>query len=106
MEQAYLLSRTNLLLTDNPVDEVQLKAMIGNNSQLSTHLDQQASSLADALKGGDYLESDWPKRLQGNEGKDDGKQAETEPVTKQAADSKPIDSDSKLEKSTEGAKQN
>ncbi|MBO2649803.1 DUF2989 domain-containing protein [Shewanella algae] len=106
MEQAYLLSRTNLLLTDNPVDEVQLKAMIGNNSQLSTHLDQQASSLADALKGGDYLESDWPKRLQGNEGKDDGKQAETEPVTNQAADSKSIDSDSKLEKSTEGAKQN
>lgn len=83
MEQAYLLSRANLLLTDNPVDEVQLKAMIGNDNQLSTHLDQQASNLAEVLKSGDYLDSDWPKRLQG----DEEKQPETEPTETQAPDS-------------------
>ncbi|MGI2855239.1 DUF2989 domain-containing protein [Shewanella algae] len=83
MEQAYLLSRANLLFTDNPVDEVQLKAMIGNDNQLSTHLDQQASNLAEVLKNGDYLESDWPKRLQG----DEEKQPETEPTETQAPDS-------------------
>ncbi|GGZ42580.1 MULTISPECIES: DUF2989 domain-containing protein [Shewanella] len=101
MEQAYLLSRANLLLTDNPVDEAQLKAMIGNNSQLSTHLDEQASNLAEALKTGNYLESDWPKRLQGNA----GKQVDTEAGAAQAANSKTTDS-SKLEKSAEAAKQN
>ncbi|MCL1072938.1 DUF2989 domain-containing protein [Shewanella dokdonensis] len=61
-EQSYLMSRANLLLSNHPVNEAQLNALVGDKRRLA-QLDDQADALADTLSDGKYASSDWPTIL-------------------------------------------
>jgi hypothetical protein len=57
MEQAYLFSKANVILTKQPVSNDQMLAMIGGNMVLARQLDREAETLADALDSGNYANS-------------------------------------------------
>lgn len=61
-QQSYLMSKTNLLLSDNPVNETQLNALVGDKRQLAK-LNEDAKALANTLSSGTYADSHWPERL-------------------------------------------
>ncbi|MBO1270253.1 DUF2989 domain-containing protein [Shewanella sp. 4t3-1-2LB] len=61
-EQNYLMSRANLLLSNNQANEEKLNALVSTKIRLK-QLNEQAEELADALRNGAYSDSDWPRRL-------------------------------------------
>lgn len=61
---AYLLSRTNILMTDNKVSEAQMLMLINGDTTRQASLDAQAEDLADALESGNYQSSKIKRMLE------------------------------------------
>jgi hypothetical protein len=56
-EMYYLLSKTNIILTQSNFSEKQMLAMLQGNRLLQDKLDKEAKDLANVLKSGKYAES-------------------------------------------------
>lgn len=58
LELTYLLSRANVLMTDQVASEKRMLALIGGDKRLADYLDQQANELVDAIEDGSFNLSD------------------------------------------------
>ncbi|QFU22815.1 DUF2989 domain-containing protein [Shewanella eurypsychrophilus] len=56
-ELTYLLSRANVLMTDQKVSEDKMLALIAGDAELSRYLDKQADELVDVIEAGDFKQS-------------------------------------------------
>ncbi|WP_350563010.1 DUF2989 domain-containing protein, partial [Psychrobacter sp. CAL346-MNA-CIBAN-0220] len=56
-EKEYLLTRANLLMSDNHADEEKLLAIIKGNKTLATELDKQALELISAVMSKQFAQS-------------------------------------------------
>ncbi|MEC4724030.1 DUF2989 domain-containing protein [Shewanella sp. D64] len=61
-ELTYLVSRANILMTNNQVSEASMSALINRDTELQLYLDEQAEELADAL-GSSHYQSSKVKRI-------------------------------------------
>ncbi|MCL1052228.1 DUF2989 domain-containing protein [Shewanella abyssi] len=57
LEMHYLLSKTNIIITQSNFAEKQMLAMLQGNRLLQEKLDEEAEDLADVLRSGKYAES-------------------------------------------------
>ncbi|AAN55380.1 DUF2989 domain-containing protein [Shewanella oneidensis MR-1] len=69
LDKTYMLTKANLLLTQQKYSEDKMLALIGGNKTLAVTLDQYAQNLIDALKDGHYSSSpvaQWltPQRIE------------------------------------------
>ena len=64
LELTYLLSRANVLMTEQSVSEEKMLALIYGDTILQTFLDQQAEDLVDVLEDGEFSSSAIKKMLQ------------------------------------------
>lgn len=63
LETVYLLSRANLLMTDNPASEIKMLSLVNGDRRLADFLDSEASDLIDVLKDGEFSSSPFYLRL-------------------------------------------
>ncbi len=54
LDKSYMLTKANLLLTQQKYSEEKMLALLGGNKTLATELDLKAQALIDALKKGTY----------------------------------------------------
>ncbi|MCL1089453.1 DUF2989 domain-containing protein [Shewanella profunda] len=63
-DKTYMLTKANLLLTQQKYSEDKMLALLGNNKILAAKLDKYAQTLIDALKNGNYSTSSVRKWLE------------------------------------------
>ena len=63
-DKTYMLTKANLLLTQQKYSEDKMLALLSNNKTLAAKLDKYAQTLIDALKNGNYSTSSVRKWLE------------------------------------------
>ncbi|WP_235375427.1 DUF2989 domain-containing protein [Shewanella sp. cp20] len=63
LEKTYLFSKANVLMTRNTASDAKMNALIKGNQQLAQFLDEQADTLVEHLKNGDYASSEIRAQL-------------------------------------------
>ncbi|MBR9727919.1 DUF2989 domain-containing protein [Shewanella intestini] len=63
LQWAYLLTKTNLLMTDNKADDHQLMGLVNGNKQTAETLNTKAKMLASLLQSGHFSQSELATQL-------------------------------------------